>query len=74
MSETFRLFDYQIRIGNKDIIERHLHGILSSDPENAENQEKARKAFDERLKEMRVRLDTIIELLNPPGHTGGSTI
>jgi hypothetical protein len=63
MSETFR-FDYQIRIGNEDIIERHLHGILSTDPENAENQEKAQKALDELFKEMRVRFGTIIKTDN----------
>jgi len=38
MSETFRLSDYQIRIGSDDIADRHLHGILSADPENVENQ------------------------------------
>jgi len=64
MSETFCLSDYQIRIGNEDIIERHLQGILSADPENAENQEKAQKALDELLKEMRVRFGTIIKTDN----------
>jgi len=64
MSTTFRLSDYQIRIGNEDIIERHLHGILSADPENAENHEKAQKALDELLKEMRVRFGTIIKTDN----------
>ena len=64
MSATFRLSDYQICIGNVDIIERHLHGILSSDPENTENQEKARKVLDELLKEMRVRFGTIIKTDN----------
>lgn len=64
MSTTFRLSDYQIRIGNEDIIERHLHGIMSADPENAENQEKAQKALDELLKEMRVRFGTIIKTDN----------
>lgn len=64
MSKTFRLSDYQIRIGNEDIIERHLQGILSDDPENAENQEKAQKALDELLKEMRVRFGTIIKTDN----------
>lgn len=64
MNATFRLSDYQIRIGNEDIIERHLHGILSADPENAENQEKAQKALDELLKEMRVRFGTIIKTDN----------
>lgn len=64
MSEIFRLSDYQIRIGKEDIIERHLHGILSADPENAENQEKAQKALDELLKEMRVRFGTIIKTDN----------
>ena len=59
MNETFRLSDYQIRIGKEDVIERHLHGILSADPENAENQEKAQKALDELLKEMHVRFGTI---------------
>ena len=64
MSETFHLSDYQIRIGNEDIIERHLHSILSPDPENIENQEKARKALDELLKEMRVRFGTILKTDN----------
>lgn len=64
MSDNFRLSDYQIRIGNEDFIERHLQGILSDDPENAENQEKARKALDELLKEMRVRFGTIIKTDN----------
>jgi len=64
MSETFRLSDYQIRIGKEDVIERQLHGILSADPENAENQEKAQKALDELLKEMRVRFGTIIKTDN----------
>lgn len=64
MNATFRLSDYQIRIGNEDIIERHLHGILSADPENPENQEKAQKALDELLKEMRVRFGTIIKTDN----------
>jgi len=64
MSETFRLSDYQIRTGKEDVIERQLHGILSADPENAENQEKAQKALDELLKEMRVRFGTIIKTDN----------
>ena len=64
MSETFRLSDYQIRIGNDDIVDRHLHGILSADPENVENQEKARKALDELLKEMRVRFGILIKTDN----------
>ena len=64
MSEIFCLSDYQIRIGNEDIIERHLHVILNSDPENAENQEKAQKALDELLKEIRVRFGTIIKTDN----------
>ena len=64
MSATFRLSDYQIRIGKEDIIERHLHGILSANPENAENQEKAQKVLDELLKEMRVRFGTIIKTDN----------
>lgn len=51
MRATFRLPDYQIRIGNEDIIERHLHGILSADRENSESQEKAQKALDELLLE-----------------------
>jgi hypothetical protein len=28
MKETFRLSDYQIRIGKEDIIEQHLHDIF----------------------------------------------
>ena len=69
MSETFRLSDYQIRIGNEDIIERHLHGILSDDPESSENQDnenqdKAKKALEEVLKEMRVRFGTILKTDN----------
>ena len=43
MNETLSLSDYQVRIGNEDVIERHLYGILSAGPENAENQEKAQK-------------------------------
>lgn len=64
MSEISLFSDYQIRIGNVDIIERHLRDILSTDPENAENQEKAQKALDELLKEMRVRFSTIIKTDN----------
>lgn len=64
MSETFRLSDYQIRIGSEDVIERHLHGILSDDPESGENQEKARKELEELLKEMRVRFGTILKTDN----------
>ena len=64
MSETFCLSDYQIRIGNEDVIERHLHGILSDDPEGGENQEKAKKELEELLKEMRVRFGTIIKTDN----------
>ncbi len=37
---------------------------MSADPENAENQEKAQKALDELLKEMRVRFGTIIKTDN----------
>ncbi len=73
MSETFRLSDYQIRIGNEDIIERHLHGILSADPENAGNQEKAQKALDDLLKEMRVRFGTIIKTDNVSFLLGAGT-
>jgi len=61
MSETFRLSDYQIRIGKEDVIERHMHGILSDDPENTENQDKAKKVLGEVLKEMRVRFGTILK-------------
>lgn len=61
MNETFRLSDHQIRIGNEDIIERHLHSILSVDPEDVENRKKAQEALDELLKEIRVRFGTIIK-------------
>lgn len=64
MSEGFRLSDYQIRIGNEDIVERHLHGIMGSAPEDAENEEKIRMALEELLKEMRVRFGTIIKTDN----------
>jgi len=64
MSETFHLSDYQICIGKEDVIERHVHGILSADPENTENEEKAQKALNEFLKEMRVRFGTIIKTDN----------
>ena len=64
MNATFRLSDYQIRKGKEDVIERHLHGILSADPGNAENQEKSQKALDELLKEIRVRFGTIIKTDN----------
>ena len=43
MSETFCLSDYQIRIGNEDVIERHLHGILSDDPERVARTKKRLK-------------------------------
>src|SRR5208283_5191639 len=61
MSETFRLSDYQILIGGEDVIGRHLHSILSDDPESGKNQE---KALDEILKEMRVRFGTILKTDN----------
>jgi len=64
MSETFSSSDYQIRIGKEDVIDRHLRGILSTDLKNAENQEKAQKALDDLLKEMRVRFGTIIKTDN----------
>jgi hypothetical protein len=64
MSEIVRLKDYQICIGNEDIIERKLHGIISNEPENSEHQEKAKKALDELLKEMRVRFGTILKTEN----------
>ena len=64
MSETFRLSDYQMRIGKEDVIERHIHGILSDDPESNENQNKAKKALGEVLKEMRVRFGTILKTDN----------
>lgn len=73
MNETFRLSDYQIRIGKEDVIERHLHGILSADSENAENQDKAQKALDELLKEMRVRFGTIIKTDNVSFLLGAGT-
>ncbi len=64
MSETFRLSDYQILIGKEDVIERHLHGILSDAPESSENQDKTKKALEEVLKEMRVRFGTILKTDN----------
>jgi hypothetical protein len=64
MNETFHLSNYQIFIGKEDVIERHLHGILSDDPESSENQEKAKKALEEVLKEMRVRFGTILKTDN----------
>lgn len=64
MSETFRLSDYQIRIGSEQVIERHLHGILSDDPESGKNQEKAQKKLSKLLKEMRVRFGTILKTDN----------
>ena len=64
MSETFRLSDYQILIGKEDVVERHLHGILSDDPESSENQDKANKALEEVLKEMHVRFGTILKTDN----------
>lgn len=64
MSESFRLSDYQILIGKDDVIERHIHGILSDDPESSENQDKAKKALEEVLKEMRVRFGTILKTDN----------
>ena len=61
MSETFRLPDYQIRIGKEDFIERYMHGILSDDPESSENQDKAKKSLGEVLKEMHVRFGTTLK-------------
>jgi hypothetical protein len=64
MSEIIRLYDYQIRIGNEDVVERQLLGILNADPEDTESQEKAQKALDELLKEIRVRFGTILKTEN----------
>lgn len=73
MSETFRLSDYQIHIGNENVMEQHLHGILSDDPESSENQDKAQKALEELLKEMRVRFGTILKTDNVSFLLGAGT-
>lgn len=70
MSETFRLSDYQIRIGNEDVIERHLQGVLGAEPEN---QEKVQNALDDLLKEMRVRFGTMIKTDNVSFLLGAGT-
>ena len=64
MNENFRLSDYQILIGKEDIIERHLHGILGDDLKSSENQDKLKEALEEALKEMRVRIGTILKTDN----------
>jgi hypothetical protein len=64
MTDAFRLSDYQILIGKEDVIERSLHGILGDNPENSENQKKAKNVLEELLKEMRVRFGTILKTDN----------
>ncbi len=64
MSEAFCLTDYQIYIGSEDIIKRQLHGILNLDTEETESKEKAEKALDKLLKEIRVRFGTILKTEN----------
>jgi hypothetical protein len=64
MTDTFRLSDYQIQIGKENVIERQLQGLLGDDPESSENQDKAKKALKEVLKEVRVRFGTILKTDN----------
>ena len=64
MNKSFHLSDYQILIGNENIIERKINSIFNDDPEKSENQEKVRKQLDEFLKEMRVRFGTILKTDN----------
>lgn len=64
MGNILRLSDYQIQIGKEDIIERQLKGLLSDAPESRENQNKAKKALKEVLKEVRVRFGTILKADN----------
>lgn len=64
MDKPFSLSDYQILIGKEDVIERHLHDILSNDPKGSESQDKAKKALKEVLKEMRVQFGTILKTDN----------
>jgi len=73
MSETFRLSDYRIRIGNENVLDQHLHGILSDDPESSENQDKPQKALKELLKEMPVRFGTILKTDNVSFPLGAGT-
>lgn len=64
MSETFRLSDYQIFIGKEDIIEQKVYSIRGDDSESSENQDKAKIALKDVLKEMRVRIGTILKTDN----------
>ncbi len=64
MSDAFRLVDYQIQIGKENIIERQLQGLLSNEPESNENQDKIKNVLKKVLKEVRVRMGTILKTDN----------
>lgn len=64
MSETFSLSDYQIRIGNDDIVDRHLHDILNNELGNTDKQKKVEMVLNDAFKEIRVRVSTIMKTDN----------
>jgi len=64
MSDEMKFSEYHLQIGTDAIINRHLAPILADDPDNEENQRKAAQKLMEVLKEMRVRIGTLLKTDN----------
>jgi hypothetical protein len=64
VSESLQISDYQIRIGNDNVIDRHLQEFLSEGAVSGEHRSTAEKVLEEVLKEVRVRIGTILKTDN----------
>jgi len=64
MSQHFDWAGYHILIGGEDIIDHHLHAIQCEGPEDADKTAKAHKKLLYILKEMRVRIGTMLKTDN----------
>ena len=64
MSEPFNLSEYKIIIGGRELIESHITNIVGGDVQDAKNQEKVNKALMICLKEIRVRIGTLLKTDN----------
>lgn len=64
MSDEIKFSECHLQIGSDAIINRYLAPIIADDPDKEENQKKALQKLTEVLKEMRVRIGTLLKTDN----------
>lgn len=64
MSEPSILSEYKIIIGGRELIDSHIRKIVGDDIDKVENRKKVLEALDNYLKEMRVKIGTLLKTDN----------